>query len=183
MKKGLTIVLLICWACTPQQSASGRKSGDTLTLGGASTANVRVSASQAGTPRDSIGNSNAPLLPSKLPLSGVGRDSSHRMGPNSDRPTVRTILNEPLYVGKLVSLSGLCAEYGHLAEGGPPKTRSDWQLSQDGAAIYVTGPMPPGCLAASSPPTVTITAKVRGDTIVVNSPSTRRTRRYLEIVR
>jgi len=130
-----------------------------------------------------MGNSNAPMLPAKLPGTGVARDTSQRVRPSGDRPTVRKILSDRSYVGKLVRLSGTCLEYGHLAEGGPPKTRSDWQLEQGGVAIYVAGPLPPGCLGASSAPTVTVTAMVRQDTISVNSSNPRRARQYLEIVR
>ncbi len=66
----------------------------------------------------------------------------------SDPPLVKVsdLLSAPELVGKTVRVTGRCMGYGseHVL-GAQPRTRSDWALEDDSAAVYVTGPYPPGC--------------------------------------
>jgi len=61
---------------------------------------------------------------------------------------VRTILAEGR-AGDTVRVRGLCLRLGsRAAVGGPPVTRSDWQLADaadSATAIWVTGDRPPDC--------------------------------------
>lgn len=103
--------------------------------------------------------------------------------PVEPRVTVADILNSSLYNGKTVSVSGICLGYRvpPVAAGGPPRTRSDWQLESEGKAIYVTGPLPSGCSAtAGSSSEITISARVQEDTLRALGTNPARSRRYLE---
>lgn len=82
--------------------------------------------------------------------------------------TVHQVLTTPSLTGKSVSITGTCLGYAvpTVAKGPPPVTRSDWQLEDQGEAVWVTGPLPSGCqTTAPSAGPVTITAVVAQDTV------------------
>ena len=78
------------------------------------------------------------------------------------------VLTTASLAGKAVSVTGTCLGYTvpTVAKGPPPVTRSDWQLEDQGEAVWVTGPLPSGCQATmASAGAVTITAEVGQDTL------------------
>jgi hypothetical protein len=82
--------------------------------------------------------------------------------------TVHALLTTPSLVGRLVEVRGRCLGYASptIAKGTPPVTRSDWQLEDNGEAIWVSGPLPAGCTSttpAAAPGPVTAT--VAQDTV------------------
>lgn len=82
--------------------------------------------------------------------------------------TVHEVLTRPSLTGRLVQVRGTCLGYSTptVAAGAPPATRSDWQLEDQGEAVWVTGALPTGCSAtqpAAAPST--ITALVAQDTL------------------
>lgn len=100
-----------------------------------------------------------------------------------DVPTVaiQELLDSDTYVGKTVRVTGRCLGYGKpVAVGGPPLTRSDWQLEANGVAIYVSGPLPQGCspTEGATEPT-TMLARVEEDTLPALGERPATPRRYL----
>ncbi len=91
--------------------------------------------------------------------------------PNGSSPlpaTVHEVLTRASLTGTRVQVRGTCLGYSTptVAAGAPPLTRSDWQLEEQGEAVWVTGPMPAGCSAtqpAAAPST--ISALVAQDTL------------------
>jgi len=109
-----------------------------------------------------------------------------RTGPdNIPRVTVRELLSTDAYVGRRVLVRGRCLGYtASVAVGGPPLTRSDWQLEEGGEAIFVSGPLPEGCSAtAGSTVSTTILADVAQDTLPRLGGRPAVPRRYLVRVR
>jgi hypothetical protein len=101
----------------------------------------------------------------------------------TDQVTIPTLLASSEWNGKMVQVSGQCLGYRvpPVAIGGPPRTRSDWQLAADGVAIYVTGPLPQGCSATEgSTGIIGIMATVREDSLPSLGAQPSRARRYLE---
>jgi hypothetical protein len=99
--------------------------------------------------------------------------------------TVRELLSSDRDVGRMVRVSGQCLGYGKpVAEGMPPRSRSDWQLEDGGVAIYVTGPLPAGCSAtAGATERTTIVARVAQDTMPAMGNREATPRRYLVVER
>ena len=97
------------------------------------------------------------------------------------KTTVATVLGSASMVGQKVSVTGRCIGYSKpVARGSAPLSRSDWQLEDGGAAVWVNGDFPPGCSGTTegaSP--VTIVAVVRQDTIRSLGSTTPQTRQYL----
>jgi hypothetical protein len=95
--------------------------------------------------------------------------------------TVTEVLAGSGRVGETIRVEGRCLGYGKVrAEGGPPVTRSDWQLEEGGAAIYVTGPLPEGCSATEGSTTRTaIYATIAEDNPPALGGKPAKTRRYL----
>ena len=109
------------------------------------------------------------LLWSSACSAGMAGDLTVAPGPSPARPTVRIyktqtpaagdlsniiadILADPdRYSGKTVEITGYFRGWDLLKEapGGPPVTRSDWVIADQGGAIYVTGPLPEGLDPAS----------------------------------
>ena len=141
--------------------------------------------------------------PAAIPAETVASDPGHQIPVDSTKPTippamirddsagqtagatvtVAHVLGSSELPGRMVQVTGTCLGYRvpPLAAGGPPRTRSDWQLENAGQAIYVTGPLPRGCSATEgSPSPVTITATVREDTLPAPGGTPGRARRYLE---
>ena len=96
--------------------------------------------------------------------------------------TVHQVLTTPSLTGTSVSITGTCLGYSvpTVAKGPPPVTRSDWQLADQGEAVWVTGSLPSGC-QATTPATsaVTITAEVAQDTLPALGGQAGVVRRYL----
>ncbi|MDX2120427.1 MAG: hypothetical protein SF070_05080 [Gemmatimonadota bacterium] len=80
--------------------------------------------------------------------------------------SVRTVLTTQALVGQTVLVSGYClpAATPAKAHGTQPVRRSDWQLEEHGVAVWVNGPKPAECSAATEARS-TITATVAQDTI------------------
>jgi hypothetical protein len=95
--------------------------------------------------------------------------------------TVRDVLSDPAFAGRAIRISGTCLGYAKpVAEGGPPLTRSDWQLEDGGVAIWVSGPVPDGCSPTEGSKTrSTIAARVAQDTLQAFGGKAPKARRYL----
>ena len=95
--------------------------------------------------------------------------------------TVRDLLDSDAYVGKRVQVTGRCHGYAaDVAVGPPPVTRSDWQLVDADASIFVTGPLPGGCSPTEgSAQRTTILALVAQDTLSALGNRAATARRYL----
>ncbi|MEP6571254.1 MAG: hypothetical protein ABJD11_01115 [Gemmatimonadota bacterium] len=86
------------------------------------------------------------------------KPSSGSSSPDILRVTVQQVLDSAALVGETVAITGRC-----LA---PPVSRSDWQLEDGGAAVYVSEEYPPDCGAATAARSaVTILALVAQDTL------------------
>jgi hypothetical protein len=95
--------------------------------------------------------------------------------------TVANLLETSELVGETVRVKGRCLGYGSdLVIGTPPRTRSDWVLEDNGKAIYVTGPFPPGCsgLEPGKEPVV-ITGVVAVDTLTSLADGSKTPRYFL----
>ena len=90
--------------------------------------------------------------------------------PSSSRleVSVRELVNGAVHVGKVVRTRGQCIGYSTpVAEGSPPRTRSDWQLEDDGIAVWIVGAFPTGCTGAGGDGTIiTVSGLVAEDTVV-----------------
>src|SRR5262245_57938622 len=72
--------------------------------------------------------------------------------------TIGEIRSSRELVGRVVRVTGRCLAWPGLRPiGPPPRTRSDWQLTDDTTAIYVSGSVPKAC---SDQSLVTIVARV-----------------------
>jgi hypothetical protein len=87
---------------------------------------------------------------------------------NSVEVSIRELVNGAVQVGKVVRTHGQCIGYSKpVAQGPPPRTRSDWQLEDGGIAIWVVGAFPPGCTGAGGDGTrITVSGSVAEDTVV-----------------
>jgi hypothetical protein len=88
--------------------------------------------------------------------------------PGPQKVSVHDVLTKPSLVGMAVEVTGRCLGYSvpTIAKGSPPVTRSDWQLEDQGEAVWVTGPMPDGCSATTPAPAAgPISALVAQDTM------------------
>lgn len=95
----------------------------------------------------------------------------------TDTLSVSAFLDGPVGAGRIVSIRGKCRDQFHASgsAGAPPRSRSDWQLADDRAAVYVSGPMPAGCASGS----VVVSGLVVVDTIQVSGRSV--SRRFIVI--
>lgn len=87
--------------------------------------------------------------------------------PAPAKVSVHEVLTTPSLVGKSVEVTGRCLGYSvpTVAKGSPPVSRSDWQLEDQGEAVWVNGPLPTGCTATTPAESAgTITARVAQDT-------------------
>jgi hypothetical protein len=87
--------------------------------------------------------------------------------------SVGTVLTTQALVGHTVVVSGYCIPEATpaMAHGTQPVRSNDWQLTEGGAAVWVSGPKPAGCAESAKDERSTITAVVAQDTI----PATDRT--------
>lgn len=102
--------------------------------------------------------------------------------PAPQKVSVHDVLTRPSLVGKAVEVTGRCLGYSvpTLAKGSPPVTRSDWQLEDQGEAVWVTGPLPEGCTSTSPAEAAsTISATVAQDTMPGFGGQQPVTRQYL----
>lgn len=81
------------------------------------------------------------------------------------------------YAGREVALSGTCLGGSGPALGGPPRTRSDWQIGSKDAAVWVAGPFPTGCTRGSGGGYATVHGRV--DTDLIPGGSGQKVRAYL----
>lgn len=66
--------------------------------------------------------------------------------PRSDAVSITELLRSPdRFAGREITLSGTCLGWSGPALGAPPRTRSDWQIGSQNAAVWVSGPLPSGC--------------------------------------
>lgn len=100
----------------------------------------------------------------------------------STRATVHQVLTDSGLTGRVVNVTGRCLGYTvpTIAKGPPPLTRSDWQLEDQGEAVWVTGSLPDGCTSTTpaDEPTAII-ATVRQDTLPALGGQGGQARRYL----
>jgi len=95
--------------------------------------------------------------------------------------TVEAIAGSSALVGRVVRVSGVCLPPRAARPiGPPPRTRGDWQLAADSAAVYVTGPMPAECGREGA---VTIVARVAEYTHPMRGSPAGVRKRYLVMVR
>jgi hypothetical protein len=98
------------------------------------------------------------------------------------KATVHEVLSGGNLRGQMVEVTGTCLGYSAptIARGSPPLTRSDWQLEDQGEAVWVSGPLPEGC-TATTPATGpgSITALVAEDTLPGLGGGAPSPRRYL----
>lgn len=168
MRRPFCIIMIgaLATACTGQgsrasDSARASAPSDVAQTPPADTSRVRSpsalqpespSSPRRSTPLVSQAPRNAPK-PTKAP-------SSHA----PEIVTVQAIIDGESLVDKTVRVAGRCiGDSPILAVGGTPRTRSDWQLAENGRAVYVTGPRPAPCVGA--PAQVTVLARVAQDTI------------------
>lgn len=88
--------------------------------------------------------------------------------PAPQKVSVHDVLTTASLVGKAVEVTGRCLGYSvpTVAKGPPPLTRSDWQLEDNGEAVWVSGAMPAGCTpTAPAESASTISALVAQDTM------------------
>jgi hypothetical protein len=108
--------------------------------------------------------------------------ASPPVGSDPLKATVHEVLANPGLVGHTVKVTGTCLGYSTptIAKGSPPLTRSDWQLADQGEAVWVSGAMPAGCSATEPAKTPsTILARVAQDTLVGLGGGATEARRYL----
>ena len=179
--RSLTVIaaasVVACVGGSPRAADSGRTAAPADSAGlpnstGASTtpgsATVQSPSREAGTGRTSDTN---PVVPSRpaVPKSGAQDTNSAKPIPPGARTkpinsTVHDVLATSALAGQLVHVSGRClGDSPAIATGGPPVTRSDWQLASGGEAVFVTGPKPLPCQSAEAD--VSITARVAVDTV------------------
>lgn len=104
--------------------------------------------------------------------------------PAPGKVSVHDVLTTPSLVGKAVDVTGRCLGYSvpTVAKGSPPVTRSDWQLEDQGEAVWVSGPMPRGCSpTAPAESASTISALVAQDTMTALGGAQPVLRQYLVV--
>lgn len=102
--------------------------------------------------------------------------------PTPQKVSVHDVLTTPALTGKAVEVTGRCLGYSvpTVAKGSPPVTRSDWQLEDQGEAVWVNGPLPDGCtMTTPAEGASTISAVVAQDTVPGLGGQTPALRQYL----
>lgn len=103
---------------------------------------------------------NPAPLPGSAPAAGLS-------DPRVDTLTVGSLLARPAaYQGREVLVPGRCLGWNGPALGQAPVSRSDWQLGDAGAAVWVSAPYPAGCTGAAGGGPVVLRAAVSVDTII-----------------
>jgi hypothetical protein len=129
-----------------------------------------------------------PLLGTTILLAGLAachpakQDTPTPRGGDPGKATVHQVLTDATLVGLRVEVVGTCLGYSSptIAKGSPPLTRSDWQLEDQGEAVWVSGPMPEGCTATEPAQSASaITAYVAQDTLEAFGGAPAEPRRYL----
>jgi hypothetical protein len=95
---------------------------------------------------------------------GEGRPTAAGFSSDTVRATIGDIRASKTPVGQVVRVTGRCLDVqSSLPIGPPPRSRHDWQMAEDTAAVYVSGRFPEACSATGAP--VTIVARVVEDTL------------------
>jgi hypothetical protein len=132
-----------------------------------------ASCTRSGAPAGSAAPESVP--PPAVPATGILPD---RLG---DTLTVDRLLARPGgYAGRVVLVPGRCLGWNGPAWGQAPVSRSDWQLGDARAAVWVSAPYPARCTGAEGGADVVLRATVVVDTIKDRAPSgSTRLRPYL----
>ena len=137
-------------------------------------------------PGDSASGGTATAAPGDVlaPGDSVPGAGSVPQVPTGEKPRLvplQELLAGGAQPGERVRVEGLCIGYARVVAAGPqPRTRSDWQLVQDDAAVWVAGPYPAGCSGtepAQAPGTYTVVVAV--DTLAALGGAPPRPRVYL----
>jgi len=174
---GLSIAAVLAVSCTPTaQQTNPAASGSAKATSAAEGLNdsmqpppplgTAVAAASTGGPQRpgaQSGDSNYRTIPAEARQpKGTLRKGEGR--PERDETlSVSEFLDGHVEAGHMVSVRGNCRDQFHASgsAGAPPRSRSDWQLADERAALYVSGPMPTAC--ALGP--VVVRALVSVDTI------------------
>lgn len=79
---------------------------------------------------------------------------------------IEDILQDPIaYSDRVVSVRGRCLGWSGPAAGPGPRTRSDWQLGGPERALWIVGPLPPGCTSTEGGTDVTVDGRVHLDSL------------------
>ena len=171
-------VALLLVGCQPR--AQGDVAIDTTTRGEA----VAVTHDSVQPAPAADTNRPAAAVEPARPVSTPPTDTTPITAPRREETplvTVRDLLDSDAYVGKRVQVTGRCHGYAaDIAVGPPPVSRSDWKLVDGGAAIFVSGRLPPGCSPTEgSAEHTTILALVAQDTLPAFGDRAATARRYL----
>lgn len=140
----------------------------------------------AAIPVDSASGGPVTAAPGDAPTPGAPAQGSGGVPqmPTGEKPRLvrlQDILAGEAQPGERVRVEGLCIGYARVVAAGPqPRTRSDWQLVQGDAAVWVAGPYPAGCSGtepAQRPGTYTVVVGV--DTLPALGGAPPRPRVYL----
>lgn len=166
------LLALTLVACRAQSTRDGGSAGQTTSAApvlpetSARASQDSVAAAPSTASRDTapavIGDPKAPTA--KESTSGAARPIPEQAREKPVAASVREIRASDRLVGQVVRVSGRCVgDSPALVPGGPPRTRSDWQLAVGREAVYVSGEKPAPCRTGEAE--VTITARVAQDTI------------------
>ncbi len=168
------------------QACGGPAPGGDQPAGDPGAAEAPVDSAATAIPGDSLSGGVAAGAPGDVLAPG---DSAPGAGsvpevPTGEKPRLvplQEILAGGAEPGERVRVEGLCIGYSRVMAVGPqPRTRSDWQLVQGEAAVWVAGPYPAGCsgaVAAETPGTYTFVVSV--DTLPALGSALPRPRVYL----
>ncbi len=160
--------------------------GGDVPVGGPGADEAPADSAAAAIPGDSASGGTATVSPGDVLIPG---DSALGVGsvpqvPTGEKPRLvplQEILAGAAQPGERVRVEGLCIGYSRVVAVGPqPRTRSDWQLVQGDAAVWVAGPYPAGCSGtepAQAPGTYPVVVAV--DTLAALGGAPPRPRYYL----
>jgi hypothetical protein len=79
---------------------------------------------------------------------------------------VQDVLEDPIaYSERMVRVRGRCLGWNGPAAGPGPWTRSDWQLGNTEQALWIVGPLPPGCTGPEGGGDVVVDGRVHVDSL------------------
>ncbi len=137
-------------------------------------------------PGDSASGGTAVVAPGGIvtpgdPVQGAGSVPQAPAGEKPRLVPLQEILAGGAQPGERVRVEGLCIGYARVRAAGPqPRTRSDWQLVQGDAAVWVGGPSRAGCSGTEpAPASDTYPVVVAVDTVASVGGAPPRPRVYL----